>query len=64
MICNPQLVNNGQTLNKTEDLFRELHQRVTKGYAMMIHHDDRPLFSRKPRDEFIPMQSRPQGSLQ
>ncbi len=46
---NAQLINKGQTLNKTEDLFRELHRHEMEGYAMMIHHDDQPLFSREPK---------------
>ncbi|MEX0725157.1 MAG: radical SAM protein, partial [Planctomycetaceae bacterium] len=46
---NAQLINKGQTLNKTEELFRELHRHEMEGYAMMIHHDDQPLFSREPK---------------
>ncbi len=42
---NARLINKGQTLGRTEDLFRELHRHEIEAYAMMIHHDDQPLWS-------------------
>lgn len=44
---NAKLINKGQSLNKTEELFRELHANKIEAYAMMIHHDDQPLWSRQ-----------------
>lgn len=43
-----KLINKGQTIGKTEALFRELHQNEIEAYAMMIHHDDQPFWSRNP----------------
>ena len=43
------LINKGQTAEKTVDLFRELHRWEIEAYAMMIHHDDQPLWSRDPQ---------------
>lgn len=45
---NAKLINKGQSVNKTEDLFQELLANKIEAYAMMIHHDDQPLWSRKP----------------
>ena len=45
---NAKLINKGQSVNKTEDLFKELLANKIEAYAMMIHHDDQPLWSRKP----------------
>ena len=43
-----QLLNKGQTLSKTESLFREMREQKIAPYAMMIHHDDQPFWSRDP----------------
>ncbi|MEO1996749.1 MAG: radical SAM protein [Planctomycetaceae bacterium] len=43
-----KLLNKGQTIDKTETLFREMRQQKVAPYAMMIHHDDQPLWSRDP----------------
>lgn len=45
---NAKLINKGQTVNKTEELFRDLTANSIAPYAMMIHHDDQPLWSRDP----------------
>ncbi|MCG8422984.1 MAG: radical SAM protein [Proteobacteria bacterium] len=41
------LVNKGQTIGKTEALFREMHKAGIAPAAMMIHSDDQPLRSPK-----------------
>lgn len=43
---NAKLINKGQTVGKTEDLFREMRENEIEPYAMMIHHDDQPFWSR------------------
>ena len=43
-----KLLNKGQTLGKTEHLFREMRKHKVAPYAMMIHHDDQPFWSRNP----------------
>lgn len=45
---NAKLINKGQTVNKTAELFAEMQRNEIAPYAMMIHHDDQPLWSRKP----------------
>ena len=45
---NAKLINKGQTVNKTQELFAEMRRAEIAPYAMMIHHDDQPLWSRKP----------------
>lgn len=46
---NAKLINKGQTVGKTEDLFRALRAEKIEAYAMMIHHDDQPLWSSDPK---------------
>lgn len=43
---NAKLINKGQTVGKTEDLFREMREHEIEPYAMMIHHDDQPFWSK------------------
>jgi len=43
-----KLINKGQTLDKTRFLFAEMRKHAVAPYAMMIHHDDQPLWSRDP----------------
>ena len=45
---NAKLINKGQTVNKTQQLFTELQRHGIAPYAMMIHHDDQPLWSTRP----------------
>ncbi|MFQ5730556.1 MAG: B12-binding domain-containing radical SAM protein [Planctomycetaceae bacterium] len=45
---NAKLINKGQTVNKTQELFAEMRRAQVAPYAMMIHHDDQPFWSRKP----------------
>jgi len=45
---NAKLINKGQTVNKTQELFAELRRNEIAPYAMMIHHDDQPLWSTQP----------------
>ena len=43
-----KLINKGQTVSKTGALFKEMKRNEIATYAMMIHHDDQPLWSRDP----------------
>ena len=43
------LLNKGQTIDKTKHLFREMRQEKVAPYAMMIHHDDQAFWSRDPQ---------------
>lgn len=45
---NAKLINKGQTVNKTQELFAELRRNEIAPYAMMIHHDDQPFWSTRP----------------
>jgi radical SAM superfamily enzyme YgiQ (UPF0313 family) len=45
---NAKLINKGQTVNKTQELFHEMRRNEIAPYAMMIHHDDQPLWSTQP----------------
>lgn len=45
---NAKLINKGQTTLKTQQLFEEMRRNEIAPYAMMIHHDDQPLWSRRP----------------
>jgi hypothetical protein len=45
---NAKLINKGQTVNKTQELFAEMRRNEIAPYAMMIHHDDQPFWSTQP----------------
>jgi radical SAM superfamily enzyme YgiQ (UPF0313 family) len=43
---NAKLINKGQTVSKTKDLFADMTKHEIAPYSMMIHHDDQPFWSR------------------